>query len=69
LTLMRELRPHVVVQGNLHPLLLVSGGAAMAKRAGEIKRARWPGSRTSSISMPMRQASPRPLRHVTVLLN
>ncbi len=39
LTLMRELGPHAVVQGNLDPLLLVSGGAAMAKRAGEIKRA------------------------------
>jgi hypothetical protein len=27
LTLMRELGPHVVVQGNRDPLLLVSGGA------------------------------------------
>jgi uroporphyrinogen decarboxylase len=39
LELMRELAPHAVVQGNLDPLLLVAGGAAMAKRVDEIKRA------------------------------
>ena len=40
LALMRDgLAPHAVVQGNLDPLLLVAGGAAMAERVGEIKRA------------------------------
>lgn len=39
LAMMRELAPHAVVQGNLDPLLLVSGGAAMAERVDEIKRA------------------------------
>lgn len=39
LELMRELAPHAGVQGNLDPLLLVAGGAAMAKRVDEIKRA------------------------------
>jgi uroporphyrinogen decarboxylase len=39
LALIRELAPHAAVQGNLDPLLLVAGGAAMAKRVDEIKRA------------------------------
>jgi uroporphyrinogen decarboxylase len=39
LAMMRELAPHAVVQGNLDPLLLVSGGPAMAARVGEIKQA------------------------------
>lgn len=39
LALMRDLAPHAAVQGNLDPLLLVTGGAAMAERVGEIKQA------------------------------
>jgi len=39
LALMRDLAPHAVVQGNLDPLLLVAGGAAMAARVDEIKQA------------------------------
>ncbi|NJO33078.1 MAG: uroporphyrinogen decarboxylase [Rhodospirillales bacterium] len=39
LALMQELAPQAVVQGNLDPLLLVAGGAAMAERVGEIKEA------------------------------
>lgn len=39
LALMQELAPHAVVQGNLDPLLLVSGGPALAARVDEIKRA------------------------------
>lgn len=35
----RELQPHVSVQGNLDPLLLVHGGDALARRVDEIKGA------------------------------
>ena len=35
----RELQPHVTVQGNLDPLLLVNGGDALERRVDEIKGA------------------------------
>ena len=35
----RKLQPHVTVQGNLDPLLLVQGGDALERRVDEIKGA------------------------------